>query len=168
MLFLHTTMIHTYTSVHLISLIVSGSRCCLLFSHRRKSATPFVRPPSHHVVTIFLWVHLLQTGYQRLERKNHVIHMCFLFCFVHLFRAAPASCGDSQAKSLIRAVAAGLRHSHRNSGSEPNCSLPHSSWQCWILNPWSEARDRTCVLMDASQVRFCCATTGTPARIILF
>ena len=30
------------------------------------------------------------------------------------------------------------------------CDLHHSSWQCWILNPLSEARDRTCVLMDAS------------------
>ena len=24
----------------------------------------------------------------------------------------------------------------------------------WILNPLSEARDQTCVLMDASQIRF--------------
>ena len=26
--------------------------------------------------------------------------------------------------------------------------LPHSSWQCQIPNPLSEARDRTCILMD--------------------
>ena len=32
------------------------------------------------------------------------------------------------------------------------CNLHHSSWQCWILNPLSEARDRTCVLMDSSQI----------------
>ena len=31
----------------------------------------------------------------------------------------------------------------------------HSSWQCRILNPPSEARHRTCILMDASQIRFC-------------
>ena len=30
------------------------------------------------------------------------------------------------------------------------CNLHHSS--CWILNPLSEARDRTSVLMDTSQV----------------
>ena len=30
----------------------------------------------------------------------------------------------------------------------------HSSWQRWILNPLSEARDQTCVLMHASQIRF--------------
>ena len=30
--------------------------------------------------------------------------------------------------------------------------LHHSSWQCWILNPFSKARDRTCILKDHSQV----------------
>ena len=34
------------------------------------------------------------------------------------------------------------------------CNLHHSSWQRWILNPLSEARDRTHVLMDASQQNF--------------
>ena len=32
------------------------------------------------------------------------------------------------------------------------CNLHHSSWQCRILNPLSEARDQTLVLMDTSQV----------------
>ena len=27
------------------------------------------------------------------------------------------------------------------------CNLHHSSWQHWILNPLSKARDRTCNLM---------------------
>ena len=31
-----------------------------------------------------------------------------------------------------------------------------------ILNPLSKARDRTCVLMDASQICFLCTTMGTP------
>ena len=30
--------------------------------------------------------------------------------------------------------------------------LHHSSWQHRILNPLSEARGRTCILMDSSQV----------------
>ena len=34
----------------------------------------------------------------------------------------------------------------------------HSSWQRQILNPLSEARDRTCILMGASQICFCCTT----------
>ena len=32
------------------------------------------------------------------------------------------------------------------------CNLYHSSRPCRMLNPLSEARDRTCVLMDTSQV----------------
>ena len=39
------------------------------------------------------------------------------------------------------------------------CNLHRSSGQ--ILNPLSKARDRTCVLMDTSQILFHCATTGT-------
>ena len=42
------------------------------------------------------------------------------------------------------------------------CDLHHSSRQCQILNPVSEARDRTCILMDTSLICFHCATTGTP------
>ena len=34
------------------------------------------------------------------------------------------------------------------------CDLHHSSWQRWIPNPVIEARDRTCILMDASQIHF--------------
>ena len=32
------------------------------------------------------------------------------------------------------------------------CGLHHSSQECRILNPLSEARDQTCILIDASQV----------------
>ena len=32
------------------------------------------------------------------------------------------------------------------------CSLHHSSGQCRILNPLSEARDQTCILVDTSWV----------------
>ena len=42
------------------------------------------------------------------------------------------------------------------------CDLHHNSWQLQILNPMSEARDRTCVLMDNSWVCYHWATTGIP------
>ena len=45
--------------------------------------------------------------------------------------------------------------------------LYHSSRQCWILNPLSKARDRTCVLMDASQVHFHWAMTETLTYLYL-
>ena len=48
------------------------------------------------------------------------------------------------------------------------CDLHHSSQQSQILNPLNEARDRTCVLMDTSQIHFRCTTTGTPSVLIFF
>ena len=42
------------------------------------------------------------------------------------------------------------------------CDLHHSSWQCWTLNPLSEAGDQTCNLMAPSQIHFHCAMMGTP------
>ena len=42
--------------------------------------------------------------------------------------------------------------------------LQHSSWQHQILNPPSEARDWTCILMDTSWICFHWATLGTPSR----
>ena len=41
------------------------------------------------------------------------------------------------------------------------CDLHHSSQQRQILDPLSEARDRTCSLMVSSQILLHCATTGT-------
>ena len=45
----------------------------------------------------------------------------FIYFFIYfcLFRAAPAAYGGSQAGGRIEAVAASLRHSHSNAGSEP-------------------------------------------------
>ena len=57
--------------------------------------------------------------------ENDVIKSCisfflsFFFCLC-LFRVAPIAFGGSQASGLIRVVAASLRHSHRNTESEPH------------------------------------------------
>ena len=72
--------------------------------------------------------------------------------------------GGSQTRGWIGAVAAGLHRSHSNTRSELVCELYRSSWQCQILNPWGEARDQTCNLMDPSQICFHWATLGTPFR----
>ena len=42
--------------------------------------------------------------------------------------------------------------------------LHPSSWQHQIYNPLSKARDQTSILIDSSQIRFCCATMGTPTQ----
>ena len=87
--------------------------------------------------------------------------MLHFFFFFHLFRATPAAHGSSQARDQIRAVAAGLHHSHSNTRSEL-CDLHHSSWQCWVLNLLSEARDWTHILMDTRRVSYHWATVETP------
>ena len=48
------------------------------------------------------------------------------------------------------------------------CELHHSSWQHWIRNPLSEARDQTQVFTDTSQVHYHSAMTGTPISHILY
>ena len=70
-------------------------------------------------------------------------------CLFVFFRAAPAACGGSQARGLIRAVAAGLCHS---SVGSKICDLYHSSRQCQMLNPLSKARDQTRNLMVPSRI----------------
>ena len=82
------------------------------------------------------------------------------------FKATPSAYGSCQARGQIEAAADGLRQSHSNEGSELHLGLTPR----WILNPLSKARDQTCVLMDASQIHFCCATMGTPvcSAFVLF
>ena len=48
------------------------------------------------------------------------------------------------------------------------CDLHRSSRQRRILHPLSKARAWTCILMDAVQICFCWATTGTPDSSIFF
>ena len=45
---------------------------------------------------------------------------------------------------------------------DPSCVCDYRSREHWILNPLSEARDQTCILMDASQVPHHRAAMETP------
>ena len=79
-----------------------------------------------------------------------------------LFRATLSAYGDSQARvelelQLLACATATATH-------DPShiCDLHHSPQQCRILNQLSEARDPTCVLMDASQIRLHWAMMATP------
>ena len=46
------------------------------------------------------------------------LYLFFFFGLIVFSRAAPAAYGGSQARGQIRVVAAGLHHSHSNTGSE--------------------------------------------------
>ena len=77
----------------------------------------------------------MQTGTWKLGVTEYVAQVdsffffcLFFFCLFAFSRADPTAYGSSQARGLIETIAAGL---HRN------------SQQHQILNPLSEARDRT-------------------------
>ena len=77
----------------------------------------------------------------------------FLFC---LFRAASVAYGGSQAR--VESELLLLAYARAAATRDPSCvfDLHHRSWQCWILNPLSEAKDRTYVLMDThGSIRYC-------------
>ena len=86
---------------------------------------------------------------------NYLFLSIYLFIYFCLFRAAPMAYGggsqassESELYSLAYATAMATQHpSHV-------CGLHYSSGQHRILNPLSEASDRTCVLTDASQICF--------------
>ena len=88
----------------------------------------------------------------------------FVLFFLCLFGDAPKACGGSQARNRIRAVASGLQQSHSKGDPSHVWDLPLSSRQCQILKLLSEAKDRTCIPMDTSQIRFQLATQGTPRK----
>ena len=72
------------------------------------------------------------------------------FCnfFFFLFRAAPLTYGSSRARGQIGAAAAGLHHSHATLDLSHIFNLCHSLGQRQVLNPLSEARDGTRILME--------------------
>ena len=116
-------------------------------------------PDSLRIIKCILYQNcLLKTKHK--DQKQHVcIHVCVCILCIYIFVFLGMLLRHMEvprlgAKSYL-AVAAGLHHSHSSARSEPPLDLHHSSWQRWILNPLSEARDRSSVLMDASQVCFC-------------
>ena len=66
--------------------------------------------------------------------------------------ATHAAYGSSWVRGQIRAAAEDYATATAILDPSHICSLNHSFWQCQILNPLSEARDQTHILMDTSQV----------------
>ena len=89
--------------------------------------------------------------------RSPLFFFLFIFFFL-LFRSETMAFGGSQARGWIGATAIGWGMQDLS----PICDLHHSSWQHWILNPLSDARDWTCNLTVTSRSRFRCTTTRTP------
>ena len=90
--------------------------------------------------------------------------MCIYFL---LFRAETTAYGSPWlgVKSELQVLA----HARAIATRDPShiCNLHRSSRQHRILNPLSEARDQTCIFMDASRIHFHCTTMGTPEKRFL-
>ena len=83
----------------------------------------------------------------------------FFFCVLgpYLWHLEVPRVGDESELQL-------LAYARATATQDPGCicELHHSSRQHWILNPLSEARDQTHILLDTSWVHNCWATRGTP------
>ena len=114
---------------------------CYILSHfirtdcQRLATNHFMASPQG--CTIFI-ISTLGRYTFHLNIGNIAIFFFFLLLF---FRATPKAYGSSQAGAATR----DLSHVH---------DLYHSSWQCQIPDPLSEARDQTRILMDTSQIHF--------------
>ena len=94
-----------------------------------------------------------QENGEKTKKKTAIDFFIFIFC---LFRASSAAYGCSQARDRIRARAdSDIATATVTPDPSRIYDLHHSSRQHWIPDPLSEAKDRTCVLMDASQIHFC-------------
>ena len=83
--------------------------------------------------------------------KVHWVYCLFTFVFLgpHPWHMEVPRIGVESELQLIAYTRATAKQ-----GLNRVCNLHHSSQQGQILNPLSKARDRTSILMDASQIRF--------------
>ena len=82
------------------------------------------------------------------------VFLLFFVCFfAFFFRAAPMAYGNSQANGWEFELQLPA-YTTATATQDPShvFNLPHSSWQCQILNLLSKGRDGTCVLMDTSRL----------------
>ena len=92
-----------------------------------------------------------------------ILFYLFIFCLFVFSRAAPMAYGGSQARGPVGAAAAGLYHSHSNTGSEP-CLQPTPQLMATSEPESTERGQGSNLQAHGSLVGFVnhWATTGTP------
>uniref|UniRef100_A0A8D1F786 Transthyretin n=1 Tax=Sus scrofa TaxID=9823 RepID=A0A8D1F786_PIG len=113
---------HEYAEVSTRTLLLFFIFCLFVFNPRQCTICPIHTMEKSKGT---YWISIAPLPILQSEIHN-ILRGKLLFLFIYLFfclfafsRADPEAYGGSQAKSGIRAVAAGLRHSHSNVGSEP-------------------------------------------------
>ena len=108
--------------------------------------------PSKHLASLLTPVICIFFFIYTPSIESHVIKLCHLKKNSYFWSFNVPYLNIWKFQDWIRDAAAGLHHSHSNTGSEPRLWIHHSSLQCWILNPLSETSYQTCILMDTTQV----------------
>ena len=102
----------------------------------------------------------------RFDEFSHqnIDSVCFCFFFSFLFFLGPHPWHMEVPRLGVKSELQLLAYTMATATQDPSriYNLHHSSWQCWISSLLSGARDRTGILMDTSQIHFCCATMGPP------
>ena len=138
-------------------------------------------PPHKKSLKTKNWAVMIHVGWLfvtafGIQRKSDALRICLtlflstpyflisklLLFFFLLYKSTTVAYGGFQARGRIRAEAAGLHHSPSNNGSRLSLRPTPQLSATLDPNPLSEASYRTCNLKVLSQIRFCCATMGTP------
>ena len=96
-----------------------------------------------------------------------LLFLFVLFCFILLFRATPVACVSSQPGVPIRATAASLHHSQKNTRSEP-CLQPTPQLTATPdpLTHWVRPGIKPTSSWILVRVLTCWATIGIPRKVL--
>ena len=121
---------------------------------------------------------LLQTHFSLLQFLIFIVNCClpislfcevclFVLCFVFVFLAPHLWHGEVP-RLGVKSELQLPDYTTATTTLDPSRLWDLQSWQCWILNSLSGARDQTHVLMGTSQVCYCWATVGMLVMLFLF
>ena len=129
-------------------------------------------PILHHIFQDFfqnlLTWQVMGLGYSTLGRRDVLVHFAVfysLFFFFFFLGPHPRHIEIPRLGVKLELQLLAYTTAIATSDSSCICDLHHSSWQCWILNPLSEATDRTHNFMVPSQIRFHSPMMETPTLL---